>query len=185
MDRFCYSRYPNDPINLPYMIVSLASASLTPWWPKLELNILPNLAQSVDSELMDGFWCSRCLNDRIGLPHMIGTLATGATSSLLTKNWTEKSYQPFQDGFWCSRCLNDCSNLPNMIGLLVSGGLIYWVIKNGFFQNFSHIPIPNLGYLIVLPMYSIVHPPVLNATLIKISFLVSLNRKKMLRNFFP
>ena len=55
VDRFKRLRCLNNPINLPYMIVSLASASLTPWWPKLELNILPNLAQSVDSELMDGF----------------------------------------------------------------------------------------------------------------------------------
>ena len=30
-------------------------AQLSPWWPKLELKILPHLAQSLESELMDGF----------------------------------------------------------------------------------------------------------------------------------
>ena len=98
VDRFKRLRCLNNPINLPYMIVSLASVSLTPWWPKLELNILPNLAQSVDSELMDGFWCSRCLNYCIGLPHIvIGSLASSATSSLVAKNWTKKLSQPFEE----------------------------------------------------------------------------------------
>ena len=98
MDGFWCSWCLNDRINLPYMIVSLASASLTPWWPKLVLNILPNLAQSVDSELMDGFWCSRCLNYCIGLPHIvIGSLASSATSSLVAKNWTKKLSQPFEE----------------------------------------------------------------------------------------
>ena len=66
----------------------LQVAPLTPWWPKLELKIWPHLAESIESEIMDGFWCSRSLNDCIGLPNMIGSFASGATASIVAKNWT-------------------------------------------------------------------------------------------------
>ena len=46
---------------------------------------------------MDGFWCSGCLNDRIDLPHMIGSFPGGATSSMVAKNWTKKLSQPFEE----------------------------------------------------------------------------------------
>ena len=39
---------------------------------------------------MDGFWCSRCLNDRIDLLYMIGSFASGANVSLVAKNGTKK-----------------------------------------------------------------------------------------------
>ena len=32
------------------------------------------------SEIMDGFWCSRCLNDRIKVPNMMILFAGGATT---------------------------------------------------------------------------------------------------------
>ena len=75
----------------------LQVAPLTPWWPKLELKIFPHLAQSIDSELTDRFWCSRCLNDCINLPHMIGSLPSGTTSSLMAKNWTKNLSQLFKE----------------------------------------------------------------------------------------
>ena len=48
------------------------------------------LALPIESEIMDGFWCSRCLNDRIDLPDMIGSFASGATASMVAKSGTKK-----------------------------------------------------------------------------------------------
>ena len=48
------------------------------------------LALPISPEIMDGFWCSRCLNDRIDLLYMIGSFASGANVSLVAKNWTKK-----------------------------------------------------------------------------------------------
>ena len=70
---------------------------LTPWWPKLELKIWPHLAESIESEIMDGFWCSRCLNDLIDLPNIIGSFASNATVSIVAKNWTKNISQPFKE----------------------------------------------------------------------------------------
>ena len=72
-------------------------APLTPWWPKLELKIWPHLAESIESEIMDGFWCSRCLNDLIDLPNIIGSFASNATASIVAKNWTKNISQPFKE----------------------------------------------------------------------------------------
>ena len=105
----------------------LQVAPLTPWGPKLELKILPHLAQSIDSELMDRFWCSRYLNNCIDLPHMIGSLTSGATSSLVAENRTNKLSQLFEDRFWFSRCIK----VPEMIGLFASGGANSLVAKHG------------------------------------------------------
>ena len=74
-------------------------APLTPWWPKLELKIWPHLAESIESEIMDGFCCSRSLNDHIGLPNMIGSFASGATRSLVAKNRNKKLSHMFENGF--------------------------------------------------------------------------------------
>ena len=70
---------------------------MSPQWPKLELKILLHLAQSIESKIMDGFWCSGCLNDRIDLPYMIGSFPGGATSSMVAKKWTKKLSQPFEE----------------------------------------------------------------------------------------
>ena len=55
------------------------------------------LAPPLESEIMDGFWCSRSLNDRIGLLNMIGSFASGTTASIVAKNWTNNSSQPFKE----------------------------------------------------------------------------------------
>ena len=44
----------------------------------------------IKSEIMDRFWCSRCLNDCIDLLYMIGSFACGANVSLVAKNGTKK-----------------------------------------------------------------------------------------------
>ena len=75
----------------------LQVAPLTSWWPKLELNISPHLAESIESEIMGRFWCSRSLNDHIVLLNMIGSFPSGATASIVAKNWTNKFYQPFKE----------------------------------------------------------------------------------------
>ena len=69
---------------------------LTPWWPKLELKIWPHLAESIESEIIEGFSCSRCLNDHINLRNMIGSFASGASTSIVTKNLTKNLSQPFK-----------------------------------------------------------------------------------------
>jgi len=39
---------------------------------------------------MDGFFSSRCLNDRIDLPDKIGSFLSGATTPMVVKNGTKK-----------------------------------------------------------------------------------------------
>ena len=77
-----------------------------------------SLLQAIESRIMDRFWCSSCLNNSINLPDMIGSLASGANTSLMAKNGTKKISHLFEElqasnfeGFWRSRCLNDCIDL--------------------------------------------------------------------------
>ena len=96
----------------------------------MELKVLPHLPQSIESEIIDGFWSSRCLNDYIEGSDMIGSFASSATTSLVAKNGTKILSQPFEDRFLCSRCLNDCIEVPDMIGLFASGTTASLVAKN-------------------------------------------------------
>ena len=50
------------------------------------------LGMPIDSEIMDGFWHSRFLNDHIDLFYMIGSLASGANTSLVAKNGTKQPW---------------------------------------------------------------------------------------------
>ena len=87
--------------------------------------------------MIDGFWHSRCLNDRIGLFYMIGSFASGANVSLVAKNGTKKIIQLLSiesspvDRFQSLRCLNDHINLPYMMGSLASGATNSLVAKIG------------------------------------------------------
>ena len=77
------------------------TVSISPtWWVHLQVvannslvakigtkKIIPQL--SIKSSLVDRFQSLRCLNDRIDLPYMMGSLASGATNSLVTKNGTK------------------------------------------------------------------------------------------------
>ena len=51
---------------------------------------LPHLAESIECEIMDGFWHSRWLHNCMDLSDMIGTLASDANASLVAKNGTKK-----------------------------------------------------------------------------------------------
>ena len=46
----------------------------------------------IKSELIDGFWRSRCLNNHIDLSNMIGIFASGATASLVGKIGTKNLF---------------------------------------------------------------------------------------------
>ena len=78
---------------------------------------------------MDVFWCSRCLNNRIDLPNMIWTFASGTTASLVANNVTKKLSQLYEDGFLCSRCLNDRIKVPDMMRLFSGGATTPLVVK--------------------------------------------------------
>ena len=50
------------------------------------------LALPISPEIMDGFWCSRCLNDRIEVPEMMRLFAGGAITPLVVKIWTKEPW---------------------------------------------------------------------------------------------
>ena len=60
---------------------------------------------AIESEILDGFLYSRCLNDCIDLPDMIRSLASGANASLVAKNGTKKTFQTLQFSIVISRYL--------------------------------------------------------------------------------
>ena len=71
------------------------------------------------------------------LPDMIGTLASGANASLVSKNGTKQiillpsiKSSPV-DRFWNLRCLYNCIDQPGMIGSFASGANAFLVAKNG------------------------------------------------------
>ena len=85
------------------------------------------LALPMYSEIIDGFWHSRCLNECIDLFYMIGLFASGAHASLVAKYGTKEiipllSIKSSQvDRFQSFRCINDHIDLPYMMGSLTSG----------------------------------------------------------------
>merc|ERR1712074_418812 len=58
------------------------------------------------SEIMDVFWSSRCLNDHIDLPDKIGSFSSGATTSMVVKNGTKKTFEGFSKCLKCFTFLN-------------------------------------------------------------------------------
>ena len=50
------------------------------------------LALPISPEIMDGFWCSRCLNSHIEVPNMMRLFAGGATTPLVVKIWTKQPW---------------------------------------------------------------------------------------------
>ena len=54
---------------------------------------------------MDRFQSLKCLNDRINLPNMIRSLASGANASLVAKNGTKKTFQTSRFSIAISRYL--------------------------------------------------------------------------------
>merc|ERR1711984_24288 len=52
------------------------------------------LSLCLKSEIMDGFWSSRCLNDPVDLLDKIGSFLSGAATSMVVKNGTKKNFSP-------------------------------------------------------------------------------------------
>ena len=69
--------------------------SVPPFW-----NCCTILDLCLKSEIINGFWSSRCLNDHIDVPDKIGSFSSGATTSMVVKNGTKKTFE----GFF-SKCL--------------------------------------------------------------------------------
>ena len=95
------------------------------------------LALLISSEIIDGFWHKRCLNDCINLFYIIGSFASGTNVSLVAKRGTIQiipllliKSSPV-DWFLCLRCLNNRIDLPDMIRLLASGAINCLVAKIG------------------------------------------------------
>ena len=93
--------------------------------PFLLRNCCMLLALPMSHEIMDGFWCSRCLNDWIKVLNIRRLLTGDATTPLVVEIWTKKPWVKIEnlhfallispeimDGFWCSRCLNHCIKVP-------------------------------------------------------------------------
>ena len=51
--------------------------------------LLLSIKYVIKSSLVDRFQSLRCLNDRIDLPYMMGSIASGATNSLVAKTGTK------------------------------------------------------------------------------------------------
>ena len=96
----------------------------------------PPLGMPIESEIMDQFWCLRCLNDRINLLYMIGSFTSGANVSLVAKNGTKKIIpllsikSSLVDRFQSLKCLNNRIEILYMIGSFTSGANVSLVAKN-------------------------------------------------------
>ena len=110
--------------------------------------VAKNGTNQLSQPFEDGFWCSRCLSDRIEVPDMMGSFASSATASLVAKNGAKQLYQPFEDGFWFSRCVNDHIKVTNMIGSLASATTASLVAKNGTQKFLHHCPKVDLWMLL-------------------------------------
>ena len=47
--------------------------------------VAKNATKKLSQPFEVGFWCSRCLNDSVEVPDMIGSFASGTTASLVAK----------------------------------------------------------------------------------------------------
>ena len=58
---------------------------------------------------MDGFWSKRCLNYGINVPNKIGSISSDATTSMVVKSGTKKTFEGF---FWFKTCLMEMAVMP-------------------------------------------------------------------------
>ena len=97
--------------------------------------VAPPLLPSMESEIMEGFWHSRSLNDRINLFDMIGSFESGTNVSLVAKSGNKKIISLLSiklspvDRFQSLRCLNDHIDIPYIMGSLTSGATNSQVAK--------------------------------------------------------
>ena len=83
---------------------------------------------------MDGFWCSRCLNDRIEVPEMMGSFTGSSTTPLVVKSGTKQTWWKV---FFLLQYMpqNNCSTA------FVSQHIWKWLILHGSMdrgQQLSH-----------------------------------------------
>ena len=55
-------------------------------------NFASYIYSPISPEIMDGFWCSRCLNNHIKVPDMMRLFAGGATTPLVVKILTKQPW---------------------------------------------------------------------------------------------
>ena len=69
---------------------------------------------------MDGFWRSRCLNYSIDMPDKIGSISSGATTSMVVKNELKKTFEGFL-------------NVLSVLNMSHGNGSSAFVFKDTFF----------------------------------------------------
>ena len=84
-----------EPIAETYFETNLSSANASLVAKNRTRKIIPLLW--IKSSPVDRLWCLMCLNDRIDLPDMIGSFASGATASLVAQNGTKKMSHLFEE----------------------------------------------------------------------------------------
>ena len=80
--------WPEEINNSSYII--LEAVCSVPWSVRHKFYI--QLTLPISPEIMDIFWCSRCLNDRIKVSDMMRLFAGGATTPLVVKIWTKQPW---------------------------------------------------------------------------------------------
>ena len=63
---------------------------------------------------MDGCWTSRCLNYCIDVPDKIGSFSSDATTSMVVKSGTKKTFEVF---FWFKTCLMEMALVPSFFNI--------------------------------------------------------------------
>ena len=76
--------------NISYIIPEGVRLPSSVFRPSVGHEFYISLALPISPEIMDGFLCSRCLNDRIEVPDMMGLFAGGATTPLVLKIWSKQ-----------------------------------------------------------------------------------------------
>ena len=119
---------------MPDMIGSFASGATASLVAK-------NGTNQLSQPFEDGFWCSRCLNDRIEVPDMIGSFASSATASLTNGQilMFEVSKQPSWHKYSYKTKLNRFSLAIMVLFLLIL--LVDWSVppQNRLIQDFPLI----------------------------------------------
>ena len=79
---------------------------------------------SLKSEIMDGFWSSKCLNDHIDLPDKIESFLSSAATPMVVKSGTKKiiSYKNtknYKNSYEYSNKKNYRKQTPPKVGILI------------------------------------------------------------------
>ena len=102
-------------------------SSIPPFLTFFPVFLLP-LGMPIDSEIMDIFWCSRCLNNCIEVPNMMRLFAGGTATPLVVKIWTKQPWVKIENS-----CNFDCNFA------LFRGKIWLWLFYNFFLRYGSKI----------------------------------------------